>query len=69
MSNRLDPDQARQNIKSDLVQSVCKSYEQTTLVGKELLFEPLRESGDQDQTADYKAFKLFVINFEYNDLI
>ena len=32
MSNSLDPDQGRH-----FVQTVCKGYQQTTLVGKELI--------------------------------
>ena len=36
LSKSLDPDQARHSVRPDLVQTVCKGYEQTTLVGKEL---------------------------------
>ena len=32
MSNWLDPDQDRQNVGPDLVQTVCKGYHQTTKV-------------------------------------
>ena len=36
MSNHLDPDQARHFVGLDLVQTVCKGYQQTALEGKEL---------------------------------
>ena len=36
MSNSLDPDQARHFVGPDLVQTVCKGHQQTTLGGKEL---------------------------------
>ena len=35
-SNSLDPDQARHFDRPDLGQTVCKSYQQKTLVGNEL---------------------------------
>ena len=42
MSNSLDPDQAHHFVRSDLgliwVQTVCKSYQQTTPAGKELTY-------------------------------
>ena len=36
MSNSLDPDQARRLVGPDLGQNVCKGYQQTTLLVKEL---------------------------------
>ena len=36
MSNSLDPDQARHIVGSAQVQTVCKSYQKTILVGNEL---------------------------------
>ena len=36
MSNSLDLDQARQNVGPDLGPNFCKSYQQTTIVCKEL---------------------------------
>ena len=36
MSNILHPDQARHFVGPDLIQTICKSYQQTTLVGKSL---------------------------------
>ena len=36
VSQRLDPDQARQMLGMIWVQTVCKGYQQTALVGKEL---------------------------------
>ena len=39
VSNSLDPDQARHLSGLILVQTFCKSYQQTTLVGKELTKE------------------------------
>ena len=37
VSNRLDPDQDRHFVGPDLGPSVCKGYQQTTLVGNELI--------------------------------
>ena len=37
MSNSLDPEQARHFVGLVWVQTVCKSYKQATLVGKELM--------------------------------
>ena len=48
VSNDLDPDQDRHLLVLIWVQTVCKGYQQTTLVDKELTFDPMMSNSRND---------------------